>query len=84
MAQRSSMGAISVSVTAECNPMNVRSWKLMERLGMRREGEFRQNVYFRKDSDGNPVWQDTYQYAILANEWNNRRRFGGDFYDIIG
>ncbi len=71
-------------VTAECNPLNMRSWRLMERLGMRREGEFRKNVYFRKDSSGNPLWQDTYQYAILADEWKNRQRFGGEFYDTIG
>ena len=71
-------------VVAECNPLNMRSWRLMERLGMRREGEFRQNVYFRKDSSGNPLWQDTYQYAILADEWKNRQRIGGEFYDTIG
>ena len=71
-------------VVAECNPLNMRSWRLMERLGMRREGEFRQNVYFRKDSGGNPLWQDTYQYAILADEWKNRQRFGGEFYDTTG
>ncbi len=56
-------------IIAECNPENVRSWRLMERLGMRREGEFKLNVYFRKDSDGVPIWQDTYQYAILKSEW---------------
>lgn len=60
-------------ITAECNQENVRSWKLMERLGMRREGEFKQNVYFRRDSNGNPIWQDTYEYAVLENEWNNKK-----------
>lgn len=59
-------------IISECNPENVRSWKLMERLGMRREGEFRQNVYFKRDSNGNPMWQDTYEYAILADEWKNK------------
>ena len=56
-------------VKAECNALNRRSWKLMERLGMRREGEFKQNVYFKKDANGKPVWQDTLQYAILKDEW---------------
>lgn len=56
-------------IKAECNPKNTRSIKMMERLGMRREGEFRQNVYFKKDADGNPIWQDTVQYAILKSEW---------------
>ena len=56
-------------VMAECNPLNERSRKLMERLGMRREGEFKQSVYYKKDLQGNPVWQDTLQYAILKDEW---------------
>ena len=56
-------------VIAECNPLNYRSHKLMERLGMRREAEFKKNVYFKKDSFGNPIWQDTLQYAILSAEW---------------
>lgn len=56
-------------IKAECNAQNHRSIKLMERLGMRREGEFKQNVWFKKNADGNPIWQDTLQYAILKEEW---------------
>ena len=59
-------------VFAMCNPLNYRSYKLMERLGMRREALFRKNVFFRKDSSGLPVWQDTLQYAILSEEWRGR------------
>jgi hypothetical protein len=29
-------------------------------------------VYFKKDSFGTPVWQDTLQYAILSEEWLGR------------
>lgn len=57
-------------VTASCDPRNERSRKLMERLGMRREGEFRQSVYYKRDAQGRPIWQDTLQYAILRDEWN--------------
>ncbi len=57
-------------VMARCNPLNYRSHKLMERLGMRREAELKKNVFFRKDSFGNPIWQDTLVYAILNEEWN--------------
>ena len=57
-------------VIAECNPLNYRSHKLMERLGMRREAELKKNVFYKKDSFGNPVWQDTLQYAILSEEWH--------------
>lgn len=55
-------------VIALCNPENVRSWRLLERIGMRREGHFIRDIFFRTGSDGKPVWQDTYQYAILAEE----------------
>lgn len=57
-------------VIAMCNPENAASWHLMERLGMRREGHLLQNIFFRKDEQGSPIWQDTYEYAILSDEWN--------------
>ena len=41
----------------------------MERLGMRREGEWKKNVFFFRDENGNPLWKDTYQYAVLVEEW---------------
>ena len=57
-------------VFAECNPENAASWHLLERLGFRREGLLRQNIFFRRDSDGRPVWQDTCVYARL---WEDGR-----------
>jgi len=56
-------------VIAMCNPLNVPSWRLLERLGFRREGHFVKNIYFKKDAQGNPIWCDTYAYAILREEW---------------
>ena len=53
-------------VYAECDPRNTASWKLLESVGFRREAHLRQNIYFRKDADGTPIWKDTYVYAILA------------------
>lgn len=41
----------------------------MERLHMRREGLLRQNIWFRRDEQARPVWQDTFVYAILRDEW---------------
>jgi RimJ/RimL family protein N-acetyltransferase len=52
-------------IIAHCNPQNIKSWKLLERAAMKREGELKQNVYFRKDEQGKPIWQDTYEYGIL-------------------
>ena len=56
-------------VTAMCNPVNERSWKLLERLKFRREGHLKRNIWFKKDNDDKPIWQDTFIYGILASEW---------------
>ena len=48
---------------------NAASQKLCEKLGMRREGLFMEFVSFVKDEDGNPIYENTYQYAILKREW---------------
>ena len=57
-------------VVAYCSPKNVPSWRLMERLKMRREGLMLQNVYFKTNELGEPIWLDSYQYAILRTEWD--------------
>ena len=54
------------------NPLNTASWRLLERLGMRREGYLMQNIVFHRDEEGQPLWQDTYAYAMLAEEWEGR------------
>ncbi len=56
-------------VVAMCNPLNTPSWKLLERIGMRREGHLIQNIHFKKDANGHPIWVDTYEYGLLASEW---------------
>ncbi len=49
------------------------SQRLCEKLGMRREGPFLELVSFVKDTDGNPVYENTYQYAILKKEWDRQK-----------
>lgn len=56
-------------IIAMCNPKNDHSWRLLERLHMRREGHLLQNIYFKTNSNGEPVWLDTFEYAILRTEW---------------
>lgn len=56
-------------IIAFCDPLNTASWKLLERLKMRREGHLLKNVWFFKDELGNPIWKDSYEYAILKEEW---------------
>lgn len=52
-------------IYAECDPLNQRSWKLLEALGFQREAHFRKNVYFWKDENEKAIWKDTYVYARL-------------------
>lgn len=61
-------------IIAMCNPKNEPSWHLMERLHMRREGFLLQNVYFKTNDLGEPIWLDTYEYAILKTEWEQLQR----------
>ena len=50
-------------IFARTGRANTRSWRLMERLGMRREAHFRQSHKVRGE------WDDEFVYAILADEW---------------
>jgi RimJ/RimL family protein N-acetyltransferase len=50
-------------IVAECDPRNEPSWRLMERLGMRREAHFRQNEIFKGE------WGDLFVYALLEEEY---------------
>lgn len=63
-------------IVAMCNPENSPSWRLLERLGMRREGHFLKKAWFKRDEQGNPLWHNAYQYAMLAEEWMEQQRPG--------
>ncbi|GAB1380016.1 GNAT family N-acetyltransferase [Pararhodobacter aggregans] len=52
---------------------NLSSQRLCERLGMRREGLFLEYISFRNDAEGQPVYENTLQYALLKWEWEGRR-----------
>jgi RimJ/RimL family protein N-acetyltransferase len=56
-------------VIARCNPENTSSWRLMERLSMKREGYFRKPAFFQTTGEGKPIWHDAYQYSILEEEF---------------
>ncbi len=51
-------------VTAECFEANEASWRLMERLGMRREAHSVRSGLHRSGD-----WLDGLAYALLADEW---------------
>lgn len=50
-------------IYARCNVHNMNSWRLMERLGMRREAHFVEHAILRES------WDEEYFYAILQSEW---------------
>lgn len=52
---------------------NKPSQRLCEKLGMRREGVFVEFVSFTRDDAGNPIYENTIQYAILRREWMSQR-----------
>ena len=55
-------------IVAHCSPDNAPSWKLLERVKMKREGLLRKNIFFRKNSSGEPMWLDTYEYGLLESD----------------
>jgi RimJ/RimL family protein N-acetyltransferase len=54
-------------VSARCDVRNEASWRLMVRLGMRREAHFREHAIFKSE------WDEEYIYAILWQEWHALR-----------
>lgn len=42
---------------------------LFREKGARQEGLFREFVSFINDENGDPIYENTYQYAILKKEW---------------
>jgi RimJ/RimL family protein N-acetyltransferase len=50
-------------IYGDCDPRNARSARLMERLGMRRDGHLRENWWLKGE------WCDSWIYSILDREW---------------
>ncbi len=57
-------------VVAITDQENKPSFTLLERLGMRREGCFVQNAWFKGR------WASEYLYAVLEDEWSRKPRAG--------
>ncbi len=50
-------------ICAECDPENIGSWRVLEKIGMRREGHLRENAWIKGE------WVDSLIYAVLDREW---------------
>jgi aminoglycoside 6'-N-acetyltransferase len=57
-------------VTAHCDVRNDKVAALLERLEMRREAHHLQSAWWKGE------WVDEYVYAVLAQEWLERRPLG--------
>jgi RimJ/RimL family protein N-acetyltransferase len=56
-------------VRSSCNDRNVRSYRVMERCGLQREGHFRES---KKHPDG--TYHGEFHYAILRREFEERQK----------
>lgn len=54
-------------ITASIDPTNLKSIKLVERLGFRKEAHFVESLYFHGK------WVDDLVYALLSKEWKNKK-----------
>ncbi len=52
-------------VVADCDVRNEASWRLLERVGMRREAHRLRASFWKGE------WVDEYEYAVLAEEWRD-------------
>jgi ribosomal-protein-alanine N-acetyltransferase len=57
-------------VCATCDALNLRSERVMQKVGMRKEG------HFLKDRFIKDRWRDTCMYSILENEWHQTNSIG--------
>lgn len=55
-------------IFGRCDARNEPSWRVMERVGMRREAHFREHAIFKGD------WDEEFYYAMLSTEWAELRR----------
>lgn len=53
-------------VVAECDVENILSWKLLEKLGFRREAHLVENIFFKG------AYGSEYHYGMLQREWQSQ------------
>lgn len=56
-------------IGADCDVRNDNSWKLLERLGFRREGHLIEGTAYKGDKNDEPIIISIYLYAMLHREF---------------
>ncbi len=57
-------------ISATCDPANIGSYRVMEKVGMQREGYLREHLWMKGR------WRDSLLYSILDREWHSSHRNG--------
>jgi RimJ/RimL family protein N-acetyltransferase len=56
-------------IRAACNPDNIPSWKVMEKIGLQKEGFFKKRFFISNDKLGNPIYTDEVVYGLHVSDW---------------
>lgn len=59
-------------IWAHCLTENLASWRVLEKIGMKREGCLRETELIKG------YWRNSYIYAILDHEWNSNKSLTED------
>ncbi|MBA2174891.1 GNAT family N-acetyltransferase [Halobacillus locisalis] len=57
-------------IYATCDPRNVGSSRILQKVGMTKEGRMREDLFIK---DG---WRDSFLFSILEGEWHERKEEG--------
>ena len=56
-------------IFAACNPENIPSWKVMENVGLKKEGLFKKRFYWKNDDNQQPIYTDQLVYGLHFSDW---------------
>lgn len=56
-------------IYVECDEGNKASCRVLEKLNFRKEGHMLEDVTFKVDQNNQPIYVNSYLYAILKKEW---------------
>lgn len=57
-------------VQAACNPDNIASWKVMKKIGLKKEGYFKKRFFMKQDELGNQIYTDEMIYGMHRSDWH--------------
>lgn len=56
-------------IRAACNPENTPSWRVMEKIGLKKEGLLKKRFFIKNDQYGNPIYTDEVIYGLHISDW---------------